>query len=50
MVGSGSLYHQAKIVRKTWIAAVLGLLYDFLYLKNYINLASKNKKGKKNNF
>ncbi len=45
--GSGSFYHQAKMVRKTFIPPVLGLLYDFLSLKNDVNvLASKviNKK------
>jgi hypothetical protein len=31
--GSGSFYHQAKIVRKTLIPTVLWLLYDFLSLK-----------------
>jgi hypothetical protein len=31
--GSGSFYHQAKIVRKTWIPTVSRLLFDFLSLK-----------------
>jgi hypothetical protein len=31
--GSGSLYHQRKIVRKTLIPTVLWLLFDFLSLK-----------------
>ncbi len=28
-----TVYHQAKIVRKTWIPTVLLLLFDFLSLK-----------------
>jgi hypothetical protein len=44
---SGSFYHQAKIVRKTSIPTVLWLLYDFLSLKNVVNLASKSNKQKK---
>ncbi len=36
--GSGSLYHQTKIVRKTLITTVFRLLYDFLSLKNDINV------------
>ena len=43
--GSGSFYHQAKILRKTLISTVLWLLYDFLSLKNDVNVPSK--KGKK---
>jgi hypothetical protein len=31
--GSGSFYHQAKIVRKTLIPTVFWLLFDFLSLK-----------------
>jgi hypothetical protein len=42
--GSGSFYHQAKIVRKTLITTVLWLLYDFLSLKNGVDVASKNNK------
>ncbi len=42
--GSGSFYHQAQIVRKTLIPTVLWLLYDFLSLKNYVNVSSKSKK------
>ncbi len=34
-----SVHHQAKIVRKTLIATVLWLLYDFLTLKKYANAA-----------
>jgi hypothetical protein len=33
MYGSGSFYHQAKIVRKSFIPTVLLLLFDFLSLK-----------------
>ncbi len=44
--GSGSFYHQAKRVRKTMIPTVLWLLYDFLSLKNDINVFSKNNKQK----
>jgi hypothetical protein len=35
---------QANIVRKTLIPAVFRLLYDFLSLKNYVNVASKSNK------
>ncbi len=44
--GSGSFYHQAKIVRKTFIPAVLFLLYNLLSLKNNVNVASKSNKQK----
>ncbi len=44
--GSGSFYHQAKIVSKTLIPTVLWLLYDFLSLKNDVNVASKSNKQK----
>jgi hypothetical protein len=44
--GSGSFYHEAKIVRKTLIAIVLLLLYDFVSLKNDVNLASKRSRQK----
>ncbi len=37
----GPFYHQAKIVRKTLIPSVLWHLYDFLSLKNDVNVASK---------
>jgi hypothetical protein len=40
--GYGSFNHQAKIVTKTFIHPVLGLLYDFLSMKNDVNVASKN--------
>ncbi len=39
--GSGSFYHQAKIVRKTLIVPVLWLLLDFLSFKNDVNVPSK---------
>jgi hypothetical protein len=45
--GSGSFYNQAKIVRKTLIPTVLGLLYDFLSLKNYVKVASKSNNKQK---
>ncbi len=48
--GSGSFYHQAKIVRKILISTVLRLLYDFLSLKNNVNVPSKSNKQKKCNF
>jgi hypothetical protein len=38
------LYHQAKKVRKTLIPIVLGLLFDFLSLKNDVNVPSKSNK------
>ncbi len=44
--GSGSFYHQAKIVRKPVIPTALWLLLDVLSLKNYVNVNSKNKKQK----
>ncbi len=41
--GSGSFYHQAKIVRKPLISTVLWLLHDFLSLKNDdVNVPSKS--------
>ncbi len=40
--GSGSFYHQAKIVRKTLIPTVLLLLFDFLFLKNDVNVPSES--------
>ncbi len=40
--GSGSFYHQAKIVRKTLISTVLWLLFDFLSLKNDVKVPSKS--------
>jgi hypothetical protein len=44
---SGSFYHIAKLVRKTLIPTVLRLLFDFLSLKNDVNVASKSNKQKK---
>jgi hypothetical protein len=44
--GSGSFYLQAKIVRKTLILPVLLLLFDFLFLKNDVNVPSKSNKQK----
>jgi hypothetical protein len=40
--GSGSSYNQSKIVRKTSICTVLRRLYDFLSLKNDVNVPSKS--------
>ncbi len=40
--GSRSLYIQAELVRKSLIPTFLRLLYDFLSLKNYVNVASKS--------
>jgi hypothetical protein len=39
---SGSFYHQANTVIKTSIPPDLVLLYDFLSLKNDVNVASKS--------
>jgi hypothetical protein len=39
---SGSFYHQAKIVRKTLISTVLWTLYNFLSLKNNVNVPLKS--------
>jgi hypothetical protein len=44
--GSGFFYHQEKILRKTLIHTVLLLLYDFLSLKNVVNVDSKSNKQK----
>ncbi len=43
---SGSFYHAAKIVSKTLIPSVLWLLFDFLSLKNYVNVPSKRHRQK----
>ncbi len=43
--GSGSFFHHAKIVRKTLIPTILWL-FDFLSLKNYVNVPSKSNKQK----
>ncbi len=39
--GSGSFYHQAKIVSKTFIPTVFWLHFDFLSLRNDVNVPSK---------
>ncbi len=44
--GFGTFHHQAKIVWKTLIFTVLWLLYDFLSLKNDVNLPSKSNQQK----
>ncbi len=44
--GSGSFNHQAKIVSKTLTSTVLWLLFDFLSLKNDVNVTSKRNKQK----
>jgi len=41
MYGSGSFHHQAKTAKKTFISTVLRLLFDFLSLKNDVNVPSK---------
>ncbi len=44
--GSGSFYHHAKIVRKTLIFFFV-TLFDFLSLKNDVNLDLRSNKQKK---
>ncbi len=44
--GSESFCHHAKIVRKTLIPTVSRLLFDFLSLKNDVNVPSKSNKQK----
>jgi hypothetical protein len=47
--GSESFYHRAKIlkiVRKTLIPDVLWLLFDFLSLKNIVNVSSNSNRQK----
>ncbi len=44
--GSGFFYHQAKIVRQILIPTLLWLLFDFLSLKNDVNVPSKSNKQK----
>jgi hypothetical protein len=44
--GSGSFYHHAKIVKKP-CSYFFVTLFDFLSLKNDVNLASKSNKQKK---
>ncbi len=41
-----SFYHQAKKARKPFIPTILWLLYDFLSLKNDVNVSSKSNKQK----
>ncbi len=49
--GSGSFYHQAKIVRKPWFQLFCDFLMTFLSLKNDVNVAWKNNTpGKQKNF
>jgi hypothetical protein len=49
--GSGSFYHQAKIVRKTLIPTVFCLFYDFLsFIKNVTVHSKSNKKINFGNF
>jgi hypothetical protein len=46
-----SIYQQAKIVRKTLNPSVLLLVFNFLALKNDVNVPSKsNKQSRKNLF
>jgi hypothetical protein len=46
--GSGSFYHHAKIVRKTFLDSYYFVtLFYFLSLKNDVNVASKSNKQKK---
>jgi hypothetical protein len=41
--GSGSFYHQAKVVRNTFFPTVLGLLFAFSSLKNVVNVPTFKK-------
>jgi hypothetical protein len=45
--GSGFFQHQAKIVRKAFSSIVFRLIFDFLSLKNDVNVPSKRNKQKK---
>jgi hypothetical protein len=45
--GSGSFYPHAKLVRKTLIPSYFETLFDFLSLKNDVNVPSKSNKQKK---
>jgi hypothetical protein len=45
--GSGSFYHHAKIVRKNLDSFHFVTLFDFLSLKNDVNVPSKSNKKKK---
>jgi hypothetical protein len=44
--GAGFYFYQAKIVRKTLIPIAWLLFYDFRYLKNDVNVASKSNRQK----
>ncbi len=44
--GFGSFYHPAKTVRNTLIPTVFLLLFDFLSLKNHVNVPWKSNKQK----
>ncbi len=44
--GSGYFHYQAKIVKKTLISTVLRLLYDFLPMKNDVNVPSQSNNQK----
>ncbi len=44
--GSRSSHHQAKTLRKPLISTLLWLLYEFLSVKNDVNVASKSNKQK----
>jgi hypothetical protein len=44
--GSGSFYHQAKIVKKNLDSYCFVTLLDFLSLKNDVNVPSKSNKQK----
>jgi hypothetical protein len=44
--GCGSFYHHAKIVRKTLDSYYFVTLFDFLSLKNDVNVYSKSNKQK----
>ncbi len=45
--GSGSFYHLTKIVKKNLDSYYFVILFDFLSLKNDVNVASKSNKQKK---
>ncbi len=45
--GSGSFYRHAKIIRKTLKSYYFVILFDFLSLKNNVNVPSKSNKQKK---
>jgi hypothetical protein len=44
--GSGSFYHHANIVRKTFDSYYFVTLFDFLSLKNDVNVSSESNKQK----